>query len=238
MGSVKTRRVPGRSESALAYLRVSGRGQVDGDGFPRQRDAIARYARNNSVEIVGEYQDRGISGTRDLDDREGLGELIERIRANGVRLVLVERADRLARDLLVSEVILGQFRDLGVRVIAADSGTDLTAGDADPTKILVRQLLGAIAEFEKSILVSKLRAARVRKRRQTGRCEGRKPFGARLGEEVVLARMRQLHRKPRGRDRLSFGAIATQLNAERLPTRTGTPWRAGTVRRILRRTVM
>ena len=37
-----------------------------------------------------------------------------------MRLVLVERADRLARDLLVSEVILGQFRDLGVRVIAAD----------------------------------------------------------------------------------------------------------------------
>ena len=108
---------------ALAYLRVSGRGQVDGDGFPRQGGAIARYARVHGVEPAGEYRDEGVSGTRDLEDREGLGELIERIRANGVRLVLVDRADRLARDLLVSEMILGQFRDLGVRVIAADSGT-------------------------------------------------------------------------------------------------------------------
>ena len=51
----------------------------------------------------------------------------------------------------------------------------------------------------------------------------------------MLRRIRQLHRKPRGRERLSYGAIAAQLNVERLPTRTGAPWRAGTVRRIVRR---
>lgn len=220
---------------ALAYLRVSGRGQIDGDGFPRQREAVARYARAHGVEIVGEYRDEGVSGTRDLDDREGLSELIERIRSNGVRLVLVERADRLARDLLISEVLLAQFRDLGVRVIAADSGTDLTAADEDPTRVLIRQVLGAVSQFEKSVIVAKLRAARLRRRRATGRCEGRKPFGVRPGEEMVLARMRQLRRKPRGRDRLSYAAIAAQLNAECQPTRTGAPWRAGTVRRILQR---
>jgi hypothetical protein len=47
--------------------------------------------------------------------------------------------------------------------------------------------------------------------------------------------LRRLRCKPRGRERLSNGAIADQLNAERLPTRTGGQWRAGTVRRILRR---
>lgn len=234
MGVLKPGRRTTRSEPALAYLRVSGRGQVDGDGFPRQRDAVARYARLQGVEVVGEYRDEGVSGTRDLDHREGLSELIERIRGNGIRLVLVERADRLARDLLVSEVLLAQFRDLGVRVVAAD-GTDLTAADEDPTRVLIRQVLGAVAQFEKSVIVAKLRAARVRKRRQLGRCEGRKPFGVRPGEEAVLGRMQQLRRKPRGRDRLSYGVIAAQLNAERLPTRTGAPWRAGTVRRILQR---
>ena len=235
MGVPNPNRPGTRSEPALSYLRVSGRAQVDGDGFPRQREAVARYARVHGVDVVGEYRDEGVGGTRDLDDREGLTELIERIRADGVRSVLIERADRLARDLLVSEVLLAQFRDLGVRVIAADSGTDLTAADEDPTRVLIRQVLGAVSQFEKSATVAKLRAARVRKRRQLGRCEGRKPFGLRPGEEAVLARMRLLHRKPRGLDRLSFGAIAAQLNAERLPTRTGTPWRAGTVRRILQR---
>jgi len=219
----------------LAYLRVSGRGQIDGDGFPRQREAVARYARVHGVDVVDEYRDEGVSGTRDLDDREGLTELIERIRSNGVRLVLVERADRLARDLLVSEVLLAQFRELGVRVIAADSGTDLTAADEDPTRVLIRQVLGAVSQFEKSVIVAKLRAARLRLRRATGRCEGRKPFGERPGEDRVLTRMRQLYRKPRGRRRPSFGAIAAALNTEGLPTRTGARWRAGTVRRILRR---
>jgi len=235
MGVAKRRRSVSSSEPALAYLRVSGKGQVDGDGFPRQREAVARYARAHGVEVVGEYVDRGVSGTRDLDDREGLTELIEHIRGNGVRLVLVERADRLARDLLVSEVLLARFRDLGVRVVTADSGTNLTADDEDPTRVLIRQVLGAVSQFERSVIVAKLRGARQRKRRQLGRCEGRKPFGARPGEAAVLVRMQQLRRKPRGRERLSYGAIAAQLNAERLPTRTGTAWRAGTVRRILQR---
>jgi DNA invertase Pin-like site-specific DNA recombinase len=92
-----------------------------------------------------------VSGTKDLDDREGLGDLMARVRSNGIRLVLVERADRLARDLMMSEVLIAEFRQLGVTVIAADSGTDLTAGDDDPTRVLIRQVLGAVSQFEKSV---------------------------------------------------------------------------------------
>jgi hypothetical protein len=93
-------------------------------------------------------------------------------------------------------------------------------------------VLGAVTQFEKSVIAAKLCAARMRRRRATGWCEGRKRFGEHPGEQVVLHRIRQLHRKPRGHERVSYGAIAAALNAERLPTRTGAPWRAGTVRRI------
>ena len=220
---------------AVSYLRVSGKGQVDGDGFPRQRETIVRYAKAAGFELVGEYRDEGVSGTKDLDDREGLSDLLARIRSNGVRVVLVERADRLARDLIVGELILSQFRDLGVKVIAADAGTELTAGDDDPTRTLIRQVLGAVAQFEKAVIVSKLKAARVRKRRATGRCEGRKPFGTRPGEADVVAMIQKLRRKPRGGERLSFAAIAKRLNAERRPTRTGKPWAPETVRGIVKR---
>lgn len=173
---------------------------------------------------MGEFRDEGVSGTKDLDDREGLSDLLAWIRPNGVRVVLVERADRLARDLIVGELILNQFRELGVKVIAADSGTELTAGDDDPTRVLIRQVLGAVAQFEKAVIVSKLKAARVRKRRATGRCEGRKPYGTRPGETDVVALIHKLRRKPRGGERLSFAAIANRLNAEGHPTRTGKPW--------------
>lgn len=220
---------------ALAYLRVSGRGQVDGDGFPRQRETIARYVRMHGLELVGEYRDEGVSGTRELDARPGLAELMAHIRSNGVRLVLVERADRLARDLMVGELLLAEFRRDGVTVIAADSGTDLSVDDGDPTRTLIRQVLGAVAQFEKSVLVAKLRAARIRRRREHGRCEGRKPYGARPGEAEGLALIRQLRRKPRGRERMSIAAIADELNRRRIPTRGGGPWYASTVGDIVSR---
>ena len=220
---------------AVSYLRVSSKGQVNGDGFPRQRDAVERYARDHGIQVVAEFRDEGISGTKDLDGRQGLGDLMARIRSNGVRLVLVERADRLARDLVVSELLLAEFAKLGAAVIAADSGENLAATDADPTRTLIRQVLGAVAQFEKSVIVAKLRAARVRKRRETGRCEGRKRFGEKPGEAEILALMKTLRRKPKGRERLSYDAIAARLNAMAVPTRTGARWRGPTVWGILRR---
>ena len=54
-------------------------------------------------------------------------------------------------------------------------------------------------------------------------------------EQTVLRRIRRLLRKPRGRERLIYRAIAAQLNAERLPMRAGENGREGTVRRILKR---
>ena len=222
------------NEQAFGYLRVSGLGQVDGGGFDRQMDTIRRYALANAIELVETYRDAG-SGTRELAERTGLAALLDRLESNGIRLVLVERADRLARDLMVSEVILGQFRDLGVRVVAADGGGELTVGDDNPTRKLIRQVLGAVSEFDKAVVVLKLRAARERIRTRQGRCEGRKPYGARPGEERVIERIRQLRRKPRAGRRASFAAIAETLNDEGYPTRQGGPWRAATVHCIVRR---
>lgn len=215
---------------AVTYLRVSGKAQVDGDGFPRQQEAVALYAAAHALELVGEYRDAGVSGTKDLDDREGLSELLARVRTNGVKIVLVERADRLARDLIVGELILAEFRRAGVKVIAVDGDTDLTAADGDPTRTLIRQVLGAVAQFEKAVIVSKLKAARGRRKREVGRCEGRKPFGAYPGEAFVLGKIADMR---------AFGhtlqGIADRLNAARIPTRGGRPWHLSTVRAIVRR---
>lgn len=159
----------------LAYLRVSGKGQVSENGLRRQSDAIAAYARAHWLQVAATYKDAGVSGATELSDRAGLAALIDHVESNGVRTVLVERAEQLARDLMVGEIMLGQFRDLGVRVVAAEAGTDLTAADDDPTCKLIRQVLGAIAEFDKSVTVAKPRAARERQRRRNGRCEGVRP---------------------------------------------------------------
>lgn len=221
--------------SAVSYLRVSGKGQIEGDGIRRQRDTVAEYARRNGLRVEEEFRDEGVSGTRDLDDRAGLARLLDRLESNGTRIVLVERADRLARDLLVGEVILARFREIGARVIAAESGTELTVDGDDPTRKLIRQVLGAVAEYDKAVTVLKLRAARDRMRRESGRCEGRKPYGTRPGEAAGLDLLYALARKPRGKKRSSPAAIAQELNRRGVVSRSGRPWSRGVVWAILRR---
>ncbi len=223
------------AKKAVSYLRVSGKGQIDGDGFPRQKETIKKFAKNHGFSLVGEYQDGGESGTKELVNRDGLASLLDRVESNGIKTVLVERADRLARDLLVGEVILGQFREAGIRVIAADSGVDLTVGDDDPTRVLIRQVLGAVSQFEKSVIVLKLRAARDRIRKKQGRCEGRKPFGHFPHEVAILRRIKELRRKPRGKARRSYGKVAKKLNEENRATRSGRPWNRGCVYAICMR---
>ena len=95
--------------------------------------------------------------------------------------------------------------------------------------MLIRQVLGAVAQHDRACLVAKLRAARQRKRVAAGRCEGRKPYGMKVGEDRGLERIKQL--KGEG---CSLREIAATLNAEGIPTRSGKPWSFGTVARLVR----
>ena len=100
--------------------------------------------------------------------------------------------------------------------------------NANPTAVLIRQVLAAFAQFEKSSIVSKLRSARNRKRAETGRCEGQKPYGHTAVEQRVVSRITELSGMP-------TRAIADTLNAEGLPTRSGGKWRHSVVAAILSR---
>jgi DNA invertase Pin-like site-specific DNA recombinase len=218
----------------FSYLRVSSRGQVDGDGFDRQRDKIQKWTKANGATIEREFREEGISGANELADRPAMIELLGAIAANGVRTVVVERADRFARDLVASELLLREFTRLGVRVIEAEGGNDLSAGDdSNPTAKLVRQILAAVSEFDKTSIVLKLKAARSRARREKGRCEGRKPFGEREGESATMDLIRALRRKPKGAKRMTFAAIAEKLNQDGIRSRTGKPWHPEVIRRLL-----
>ena len=131
---------------------------------------------------------------------------------------------------MVQEVIVGQFAKIQARIVTAD-GVDLTSSD-DPTRRLIRQVLGAVAEFEKNVVVLKLRAARERKRARGERVEGVKPYGH-FPAEQADTRMRQLRRKPAKAKRRSIAAIAAQLNAEGHRNRAGRVWSSQMVHHVL-----
>ena len=210
---------------AFAYLRVSGKGQVKGDGFTRQRAAIKTYAEAHDLKVVLEFREEGVSGAVETMDRPVWAEMLSVLHSNGVRTIVVEKLDRLARDLMVQEAAIADLRKHGFELISVTE-PDLMAND--PTRDLMRQLLGAVAQYDKSQIVAKLRGARMRKRAQEGRCEGRKPFGYYEGEADALARIRALRNEGLGFDR-----IAAKLNAEGVPTRTGKPWHGIVLNRIL-----
>lgn len=217
-------------QRALAYLRVSSRGQVDGDGFARQETAVQEWSNRVGADLLGVFREEGISGTAELISRPALNRLIERILEGGIDTVVVEKADRLARDLIVSEMLLRQFSQLGVKVIEAEGGNDLTAGDSgNPTARLIRQVLAAVSEFEKSSIVGKLRAARNRKRGETGRCEGNKPYGAKDGEAEVVSVIGALRSEG-----LTVRQIAEELDRRGVKSRSGGKWSPSVVARALK----
>ena len=94
---------------------------------------------------------------------------------------------------MVQEAIIKDSKKQGFELISV-AEPDL-CGD-DPSRKLMRQMFGAIAEYEKTMIVAKLKAARQRKRIKTGRCEGRKPFGVGDREQGTIARMKQLAAQP------------------------------------------
>jgi DNA invertase Pin-like site-specific DNA recombinase len=210
---------------AFSYLRVSGKGQVQGDGLPRQRAAIKAYAKASGYSIMREFADEGVSGAIETTDRPAFAEMLTTLHANGVRTVLVERLDRLARDLMVQEAALSYFQQHGFTIVSVME-PDLMA--SDPSRIAFRQMMGVFAQYDKSMVVLKLAGARARKRAREGRCEGRKPFGYYEGEAMAVERMRALRNEGLGFDR-----IARRLNSEGIPTRTGVAWHGFTVNRIL-----
>ncbi len=224
--------------TAIGYLRVSTAAQAkDGkDGFPRQRAAIRAYCASKRLELLEEHEDAGVSGTVPLEGRDGLSTALARCSELGAGILVVERADRLGRDLIVSEMAVRAFGEAGVAIVTADTGQDLTDADNDPSRKLIRQVLNAVAEYERSALVAKLRAARERKQRRGGHGVGCYRFGEhpeRPDEIETLEVMRQLRRRQPGRARASLGAVAVHLNETGRRSRTRRPWTATMVRDVL-----
>jgi DNA invertase Pin-like site-specific DNA recombinase len=213
-------------KTAFAYLRVSGRGQIDGDGFVRQEQAIQQYAAANGYTVVQVFREEGVSGTKDLESRPALLDLLETTKETE-GTVIIEKLDRLARDLMVSESILADFQRKGITVVSV-AEPDLCS--SEPTRILMRQVMSAFAQYEKSMIVLKLRGARQRTKARTGRCEGAKAFGSLDGHRPTIDRILTLRNAGTAID-----TIAEVLNAEGLKSKTGGQWYGSSVRNVILR---
>jgi len=209
---------------AFAYLRTSSATNVgaDKDSDKRQRAAIDTYAAANGVEILAEFYDVAISGADPIQSRPGFMDMLTAIASgatcdssarsyaagNGVRTIIVETANRFARDLMTAESGFAFLKTQGITLIAADSPSAFL--DESPTSTLIRQILGAVSQFEKAMLVAKLRVARERK----GKLGGRKPV-----PQPVKDRVRSLRTAG-----MTLRAISARLADEGILGPSGKPY--------------
>lgn len=214
-------------KKAYGYIRVSGQGQIDGDGFTRQEKSIMDYAKSNGYEVAHIYREEGVSGT--LQDRPQLATMMVGLEENGhgIKTVIIEKVDRLARDLYIQENIMRDMSKAEACIISATEGNL----DDDPTRKLVRQIMGSIAEYDKTMTVLKLRAARERKRIKTGKCEGQKGYKE-LHPELI-EEVKRLRRKPKNGKRLSLKATCEALNAKGFTTKSGNPWKENNLKQLI-----
>jgi DNA invertase Pin-like site-specific DNA recombinase len=217
---------------AVAYMRTSSAANVgpEKDSERRQRAAIEAYAKSAGITVVDWFYDPAVSGADPIETRPGFMAMLDRIEGNGVRVVLVESPDRFARDLMVQLTGHDFLKKRDVALIPATAPDFFT--EETPTAVLVRQVLGAIAQFEKASLVAKLRAARNRKREATGKCGG-KPSMAETRPDLV-AQARRLRTTRSGKQR-SLREISRELGERGFFTaKTNRPFTPSQVRNMLR----
>jgi DNA invertase Pin-like site-specific DNA recombinase len=218
--------------NVFGYIRVSGKGQLDGDGPERQKLAIEDFCRNQKLDLTQLFQDT-ISGTIDGMNRPKFTELLYHTEERKVKAIVVERMDRLARDLMVSEVMLAHCRKRNIQVFSSDQGNiiDMASDGGDPTRVLIRQIIGALSQWEKTNLVQKLRVGRERKKLKSGgKCEGRKKYGDLPGEQTIVDLIVHMRKSE-----MILKNIAGCLNLEGFKTRFNKKWNVFSVLHILER---
>src|SRR3954471_9905939 len=171
-----------------------------------------------------------MSGADAIDSRPGFAAMLAYIASNGARTIIVETASRFARDLMVQEVGFAKLQDLGIKLVAADSPSSFL--DDTPTSKLIRQILGAVSEFDKAMVVAKLKGARERKRVITGKkVEGRKSHAEQNPELVALVRQLR-RRRPKGGQR-SLREISAELTLRGYVNERGHPFSAASIAAML-----
>lgn len=218
--------------NAVAYYRTSSAASIgfDKDSLDRQRNAVRAYAKSNNIKIVEEYYDAAVSGADPIDQRDGFSRMLSEMHLKDATVVLVENASRFARDLSVQLTGFEKLKELGISLVAIDSPSSFV--DDTPTAQMVRNILGAVSEFEKAQIVARLRSGRERKRQLYGRCEGRPTIADRSPE--IVAEAKRLRRKnPKTGKRMSYEKVGSALFALGYTTSRGKAFAGTQVKRMV-----
>lgn len=218
----------------LAYLRVSTEDQAEsGAGLAAQKDACRAWAAKQGEDVAAFFADEGVSGSKSLEHRPALLELLSGLKRGDV--VLVAKRDRIARDVVVAAMVEAAANRKGCKIVsAAGEGSE----DDSPAGLLMRRLIDSFSEYERAVIASRTKAALQAKKRR-GERVGAVQYGYHLAadgvhlepdepEQAVIREARRLRDSG-----LSLGKVAAELAKQGLLSRVGRPFVAQQVKNML-----
>lgn len=206
----------------VAYTRVStGKQQASGLGLEAQREAIDQYARRTGEPIIGVFTEVESGAVRDRPQLAAALDLCRRKKA----VLLIARLDRLSRSLAFIAQLL-------------EAGVDVRAADVPEANRLTLQLLAVFAEYERSMIRDRTKAA----------LAAAKARGVKLGSYGAVLAVQHKRAalvfaetvKPSLIMVMASGAVTTRqiadgLNALEVATREGGRWHHSSAGRLMKR---
>lgn len=207
--------------TVVGYVRVSTDEQAaSGAGLQAQRAAITAEAARRGWTVVAWQADEGISGSKGVAHRPGLGYAIDLIESGHACALMVAKTDRVARSLRTLLAVIDHIERAGGMVVAVDGSID-TASAAGRFQT---QIMGSVAELERALISDRTKAALAVRRAQ----------GVRLGRPSALPAEVVEHILDAHERGDSLRLIAAKLTADAVPTaQGGARWYASTVRAVL-----
>jgi DNA invertase Pin-like site-specific DNA recombinase len=170
------------------YARVS----TDKQTTAQQINELRAVAKRHGWQVVGEYIDHGISGSKGRDQRPQLDAMLKAATRREFDVIASWSVDRLGRSLAHLVGILAEFQGKGIDLYLHQQQLDT----ATPSGKALFQMCGVFAEFERAMIQERVKAGMDRALKhgtRSGRPVGRPKVGG-----TVEARIKALRRKGKG----------------------------------------
>lgn len=223
---------------AISYVRVSTTEQaVQGISLEAQTASVRAYSAFKGLELIEELSDEGVSAGKPLQEREGGQKLFELAGDEEVGAVIAFKLDRLFRDAADCLAVTKTWDELGVDLHLVDLGGQPVDTSTAMGRFFLTIMAG-VAEMERNLIRERTKAAMAHMKR-TGKRVGAIPYGYLLGpdaktliphpEEQVVVRLAAQHRS----QGMSLRKISRALSEEGMLSRTGKPFAASQIKRML-----
>jgi DNA invertase Pin-like site-specific DNA recombinase len=159
------------------YCRVS----TEGQSVDMQVNDLREYAARRDFQIIEQYLDVGVSGSK--ESRPALNRLMADARQRKFDILLVWKIDRYGRSLKHLVNSLAELESVGVAFVSLRDSIDLSS----PSGVLMFQLIAAMSQFERSLIQERVRAG-LQNAKRKGKKLGRRPVEVNLSEVASLRR--------------------------------------------------